>query len=84
MSPEMALMLASFLKVVWWVIFARVILSWVIRDPANPIARFLSTLTDPLLAPLSRVMTFGGMDFSPMLVLFAIGALQRVLIGYAT
>lgn len=73
-------MLAAFLNLVWWLIFIRVILSWVIRDPTNPVASLLGTLTDPLLRPLSRVLTFQGMDFSPMLVLIVLGAVRRALL----
>lgn len=80
MSPELAAMLARFLDLVFWVVIVRVLLSWVVRDPANPLVRFFGTLTDPWMRPLSRHLTFGGIDLSPMVVLIAIRALQRGLV----
>ena len=81
MSPETAIMLAHFLQLVWWIVIVRVILSWVVRDPGNPIVRFVSTLTDPWMRPLSRHLTFGGLDFSPVVVLLLIGAIRRGLLA---
>lgn len=74
-------MLAAFLGLLWWLILVRVLLSWFIRDPGNPVVDLLGTLTDPLLRPLSRVLTFNGMDFSPMVVLLVLGTLRRALAG---
>jgi uncharacterized protein YggT (Ycf19 family) len=83
MNPELARMLASFLGVVWWVVLARVILSWVVRDPANPVMRLVGTLTDPWMRPLSRHLTFGGIDLSPIVVMIAIRAMQSGLMSAA-
>lgn len=73
-------MLAAFLNLLWWLILIRVILSWVVRDPSNPVANLVGRLTDPLLRPLSRVLTFNGMDFAPMVVLIILGAVRRALL----
>jgi len=81
MNPQVALMLAHFLQLVSAVVFVRVILSWVVRDPANPIVRIVSTLTDPWMRPLSRHLTFGGLDLSPLVVLLLIGMLRRGLLA---
>lgn len=80
MSPQFAIMLAQFLQLVWWVVFVRVILSWVIRDPANPLYRFVATLTDPWMRPLSRHLTFGGLDLSPLVVMLLIGMVRKGLL----
>lgn len=80
MSYETARFLSGFIDVVFWIVLVRVLLSWVIRDPSNPIARFVGTLTDPLLSPLSRVLTFGGIDFSPMVVLIGLRMVQRMIL----
>ena len=56
-----------------WVIIARAVVSWVNPDPYNPIVRFLITITEPVLYPIRRRLpTFGGLDFSPILVILAI------------
>ena len=83
MSPQVAVMIAQFLQLVWWIVFIRVILSWVVRDPANPIMRFVGTLTDPWMRPLSRHLTFGGLDLSPIVIMLLIGVVRRGLLASA-
>jgi len=65
-----------------WIIIARAILSWVSPDPYNPIVRFLYAVTEPVLYPIRRriPMNFGGMDFSPMIVIFIIMFLDNFLV----
>ena len=62
-------------------IFARAILSWFIHDPRNPLLAALDQVTEPILAPLRRVMPRMGMlDFTPLvaiLILIAIRSLVR-------
>ena len=56
-------------------IFIRVAFSWISRDASNPIYRFSFQLTEPLLRPVRNLMPGGGMgglDFSPMIVSFAV------------
>ena len=66
-----------------WVLIAAAIISWVRPDPANPIVRFLYAITEPVLWRIRRRIptNFGGIDFSPMLVILAILFLQNVVIG---
>lgn len=66
-----------------WVIVARAILSWVNPDPYNPIVRFLYSITEPVLLTIRRRLpvNFGGIDFSPMIVLLAIVFLDNFLVG---
>ena len=48
-------------------VVARAILSWFNLRPDNPVVRVLNEITDPILAPLRRVIpTAGGIDFAPM------------------
>ena len=65
-----------------WIVIARALLSWVNPDPYNPIVRFLYTATEPLLYQIRRRLPifFGGIDFSPLIVLFAIYFLQAFLV----
>ncbi len=65
-----------------WVIIARAVISWVNPDPYNPIVRFLSSATDPLLYRVRRMLPLhmGGIDFSPILVILAIIFVQAFLI----
>ena len=62
------------------VLFARVILSWFPINPGTPLAtvmRGLYAVTEPVLAPIRRVlppMRMGGMglDLSPLIVLIVL------------
>jgi len=62
------------------VLLASVILSWVDLSSDNPFVRLVRQLTEPVLAPLRRVLpTAGGFDFSPLVLLVVIRVLQRLL-----
>jgi len=60
----------------------RAVISWVNPDPYNPIVRFLNSITEPVLYPIRRRIPihFGGIDFSPVLVIMAIIFLQTFLV----
>ena len=80
LSPQLASLLIQFLNVVMYVIIARALLSWFIHDPNNPLMKLLATLTDPFMAPLSKFLTFGGLDLSPMLAIGIIWVLQQLIV----
>ena len=62
------------------VVLAAVVMSWVRVDYRNPLARIVYSLTEPVLAPIRRLLpVMGGLDFSPMIVLFALRALRPLL-----
>lgn len=65
-----------------WIIIAQAIISWVRPDPFNPIVRFLHAVTEPVLRPIRRYLpvSWGGFDFSALIVLLAIIFLQEFLI----
>jgi YggT family protein len=67
-------------------ILARVIFSWIQVDPYHPtwgpILRFVYQMTEPIMAPVRNVMpSMGGLDLSPIIVLFGIDILRRILIS---
>jgi YggT family protein len=64
-----------------WVVIGRAVISWVNADPYNPIVRFLVRATDPLLLRIRRFLpSMGGLDLSPMILIFAIVFLQSFLV----
>jgi YggT family protein len=70
------------LSIYFWIIIARAIISWVNPDPYNPIVRFLYQATEPILGRIRRVLPFmGGLDLSPLIVIFAIIFLKRFAIA---
>ncbi|MFP5414720.1 MAG: YggT family protein [Gammaproteobacteria bacterium] len=61
-------------------IFAMVVLSWVAPQTHHPAAVLLMQLLEPILGPARRLIPqLGCLDLSPMLVLFALGALRLLL-----
>ncbi len=67
-------------------IFARFVFSWVRPDPYHPtwgpILRFVYQATEPLLAPIRRMLpATGGVDFSPMILLFGLYFIRSLLFG---
>lgn len=66
-----------------FLIFIRVILSWVNINPNHPLVRILYNLTDPLLNPLRRLIPpIGGtLDISPAVALILLYIVERVLIS---
>lgn len=80
------------LNVLWWIIIIQAVLSWLfafnVLNTTSPavrsIANALDRLTAPLYRPIRRILPdFGGIDFSPMVVLILILVLQKLLAGIA-
>ena len=71
------------LNLYMWIVIARAILSWVSPDPYNPIVRFLYNVTEPVLYAIRRrvPMIFGGIDFTPLIVILAIYFLDSFLVS---
>lgn len=77
-----AALLDGLLLFAWFLVLARVVLSWVNADPHNAIVRFIYASTDPLLLPLQRKfrLRYGAIDFSPIVLLLAISFLRIFLV----
>jgi YggT family protein len=66
-----------------FIVIARAVLSWVSPDPYNPIVRFIHNVTEPVLYQIRRRLPvmFGGIDFSPIIVLLVIIFLRIFVVG---
>ncbi len=63
-------------KLIFWMILIRAIMSW-ISQGRNPVGYLLYQLTEPLMAPIRRIIpAMGGLDFSAMIVMFILIALN--------
>jgi YggT family protein len=63
-------------------IIARALLSWFNLGPSHPLVRILYDLTEPILAPLRRVIpTLGMIDITPIVAIFLLQIVQSLLIG---
>lgn len=80
------------LQVLVWVVIAQVIISWlvafnVINTQSNFVRTLLDTLdrlTAPLYRPIRKVLPdFGGIDFSPIVLILAIQILRKLNEGLA-
>jgi YggT family protein len=72
----------TLLDIYKWVIIASALITWVSPDPRNPIVMVLRQVTEPVLGPARRLLPpwkTGGLDFSPLIVIFAIQLLEWVL-----
>ncbi len=77
----LAYILDMVLRIYFWIIIIRAIISWVNPDPYNPIVRFLYQITEPVLRPIRRIIPpMGGIDISPLIVILVIYFLQIFLV----
>jgi YggT family protein len=77
----LAEIIATTLTVLSILIFIRAIISWIpgIIDPRGPIAEFLITVTEPILAPIRSLMPRMMFDFSPMLAILLLNVIARIV-----
>ena len=83
-TATLVLAIGSFISVLltlyFWLIVARIILSFLNPDTYHPAVPLLGQLTEPLLRPLRRILPHtGAFDFSPLLATLII-VLARVLV----
>lgn len=78
------------LNIAWWIVIIQFIMSWLIQfDVLNlrqpTVAQAwdgINRITAPIYNPLRRIIpSMAGMDFTPIIVIFAIRALQILLIN---
>ena len=71
------------LTVLYWMLIVRALLSWVNPDPYNPIVQFLQAVTEPILAPVRRLLPPAfrwGLDISPIIAILAVMFLKAFLV----
>lgn len=70
------------LNLYMWIIIGSAVISWVNPDPMNPIVRFLRGATEPVLYEIRKRLpvSFGGIDFSPFVIILGIIFLQSFLV----
>jgi YggT family protein len=64
------------------VLLARVVASWIPGlDPRQPVVQLLVTLTEPVLAPLRRLLPpVGGLDVSPLVAFLLLELVRRLVV----
>jgi YggT family protein len=78
------------LTILTWVIIIQVILSWLLvlnvlntsSNGVRTVAVAIDRLTAPLYRPIRRMLPdFGGIDFSPLVILILIQIIKKLLAG---
>lgn len=73
--------LQELLTLLFFAIIIVVIVSWVAPGNYNPAAALLAQITEPVMAPFRKIIPpLGGMDFSPMIVLFVLHVLRSIVL----
>jgi YggT family protein len=84
-APVFLTFLELFVLVYNVLLLARVVMSWVAPHMDNPLVRLLHELTEPVLAPIRRMVPLGGLDVSPIVAYFLLQGLlyvaRRLLLG---
>lgn len=69
------------LVILWLLVLGRILMSWFDPTGRSRLSAFLIQATEPILAPVRRVLPPAGMfDFSSFLVLIVLGVLWRVFL----
>ena len=65
--------ISQVLTVYVYIVIARAVLSWFVRNPYNPIFRIVYGLTEPVLSVVRRIVpSIGGIDISPIILILVI------------
>lgn len=82
----LAMVIHTVFQIYWWILIARIILSWVNPNPMNDIIRnliyFVYRVTDPVLYKIRQIFPFmvlGGLDLSPIALFLALGFIDQFL-----
>lgn len=64
------------------IIIIRALLSWFSPNPYNRLYQLLISATEPVLAPLRRLIPMRGIDISPIIAILLINVVvRRLLLG---
>jgi YggT family protein len=81
------------LSILTWIIIIQVVLSWlfafnVLNTSSGGVRAFavaIDRITAPLYRPIRRILPdFGGIDFSPLVILILIQVIKKLLAGVVT
>ena len=78
-------MLVNFIRllvtVLWFLLIARVVLSWTNPTGGGGLTAFIYQATEPILAPIRRFLPpTSGVDWSPLIAMLLLGVILRVIV----
>lgn len=76
-----AVVIISVVSLYKWVVIIGALLSWVQPDPYNPIVQMIDRITAPAYRLVRKFIptVFGGLDLSPIIVIFALVFIETFL-----
>jgi YggT family protein len=78
----LAVLVNGVFQIVYWLLFARIVISWFPVDPYHQIVQFLFQVTEPIMAPLRRLpLQIGMLDLTPLVAFVILFFLRNVLIA---
>lgn len=78
----MSVFIDMLVTVLIWAIIIRAVLSWFPISPRNPALVVVLQITEPILAPLRRIVPrLGMLDITPMVAIVLLVVLRLVLLG---
>ncbi len=81
MGPFIQIFLGAIFGILWLLVLGRVLISWIDPSGQSQVARLLIQATEPMIAPVRRVIPPTGMfDLSSLVVLLVLGALSRAFL----
>jgi len=77
----LAILVSGICTILYWLLFARIIISWFPVDPFHSVVQFLIQVTDPILVIFRRLpMQIGMLDLSPLVAFIALFFVRSVLV----
>ena len=85
MSNFLVFLVGAVANILYVALIGRVLISWLNIGPSSPffpIVNVLYQITEPILAPIRRILPrFGMLDLSPMVAILFVTFIQRLVIG---
>ena len=70
------------INIIFYSVIAMIVVSFLAPQSSNPAVEFIWELTEPVMAPLRRILPpMGGLDFSPIILFIALNVI-RVSLGH--
>ena len=68
--------------IVYFILIARILLSWFGVNPYNELVQIVYRISDPILRPFRRLpLQVGMIDFSPILAFILLSFLRSLVVG---
>ncbi len=85
MNSFLVFFVGTLANILYVALIGRVLISWLNIGPSSPffpIVNVLYQITEPILAPIRRILPrFGMLDLSPMVAILFVTFIQRLLRG---